>query len=77
MTRVEAEAEARRRNAAPDVEGFWLARRVSGEDWEVVHADAPGFRLQRPTGAHVESKPKPPEPDDPRKGIGRNIPGYG
>ena len=78
MTRAEAESEARRRNALPDAEpGFWIARRVDGEAWSVVHADAPGLRVTRPTGAHVESKPKPPEPDDPRSGLPRNVPGYG
>ena len=76
MTRKEAEAEARRLNAEPEGKGFWVAQRVKDDVWRVVHADAPGFKQLRATGVHVESKPKPPEPADPRPGAARDVPGY-
>lgn len=77
MTHAEADAEVRRRNDDPSEEGFWVAQRVEGDEWRAVHADAPGFKRIRATGTHAESKPRPPEPEDPRSGLGRNIPGYG
>ena len=76
MTRAEAEDEARRRNADPEATGFWVARRRDGDEWDIVHATAPGLKPTRATGTHAESRPKPPEPSDPRPGVARDLPGY-
>jgi hypothetical protein len=78
MQRDEAQAEAAGRNAAGPRGGLWAARRVEGEDdaWQVVRLVAPGLKDSAPTGAHVESRPRP-EADDPRSGPLRDIPPYG
>src|SRR3954469_15179803 len=77
MTRAEAEAEAARRNAKADAAGVWAAQRTPDDNWQVVHLVGGGIGRTRPTGAHVESKPKPTEPSDPRPAISPNIPPYG
>lgn len=75
MTRDEAEAEALLRRTL-DGAG-WLARRAVDGSWDVVRLSVPGLPLQRPSGAHVESRPKPPQADDPRPAGWRNVPPYG
>jgi hypothetical protein len=78
MTRAEADAEVRRRNDEASGPGLWAAQRDGdSEDWRVVHLVGGGLQRTKPTGAHVESKPKPPEPADPRPAIFQNVPPYG
>ena len=77
MTEAEAQVEAARRNADSDQPGFWAAQAADGDGWRVVHVAAPGLRHSAPTGSHVESRPKPEEPPDPRPAIFQNIPPYG
>lgn len=77
MNREEASAEAVRRNAAGPRGGLWAARQADGEAWEVVRFVAPGLDDSAPTGAHVESRPRPEQPDDPRSGPLRDVPPYG
>jgi hypothetical protein len=77
MTRAEAEAEAARRNAAPGTAGVWAVQHTPEDKWRVVHLVGGGLGRTKPTGAHVESKPKPPEPSDPRPAIFQNVPPYG
>jgi len=77
MTRAEAQAEAVRRNAQPEASGVWAAQRTPDDDWRVVRLVGGGLRRTRPTGAHVESRPEPAEPSDPRPAIFQNIPPYG
>lgn len=76
MTREEAERQARLRREQDG--GAWLVREIAeGGDFEVVQIKAPGLVTSRPSGAHVESKPKPSQPDDPRTAFTQNIPPYG
>ena len=77
MTRAEAEAEAARRNRVGDEPGIWAAQHTADDDWRVVHLVGAGLGPRKPTGAHVESRPKPEDPPDPRPAIFQNIPPYG
>src|SRR4051794_1148466 len=77
MTREEAETEARRLAAdhADRASHRWIARERSEGSWEVVKVKMPpGMRVD-PVKATVETKPKPPQPDDPRTPYERNIGG--
>jgi len=79
MSREEAEAEAGRLSAEhPERDRHhWLARERDG-DWEVVRIPLPPGQRIDPLKATVETKPKPPEPDDPRTSFDRNVGGpYG
>jgi hypothetical protein len=78
MTRDEAQEDAARRNAAGPRGGLWAARPLEGDEgaWQVVRLVAPGLSDGGPTGALVESRPRP-EADDPRSGPLRDIPPYG
>jgi hypothetical protein len=78
MTETEAREEARRRDAESAEAGFWTARRTDaeGDEWQLVRVSGEGLARPRPSGAHVESKPKPPAPDDPRPALFRNVPPY-
>jgi hypothetical protein len=75
MTETEARTEAGRRNGEAAETGLWTVQRAQDDEWRLVHVK--GLGRTRPTGAHVESKPKPPQPDDPRPGIFQNLPPYG
>jgi hypothetical protein len=78
MTRDEATAEAKRLTAEhPDRETHtWIAREASA-GWEIVKVRVPGGVRRDPLKATTEAKPKPPDADDPRPAIFRNIPPYG
>ena len=55
----------------------WLVRQDRLGDWSVVKVRLPeGVKID-PLTATVEAKPRPPEADDPRPAIFRNIPPYG
>jgi len=77
MTRDEAIHRAGELNdeRAPGDEVHWLAREAQ-DGWGVVRVRAPGLGDNRPTGAHVESRPRP-DAADPRPANVRNIPPYG
>lgn len=77
MTRDEAQAECRRLAAEhPDrATHSWLARECADGDWTVVKIGAVGAR---PLGTREESKPRPPQADDPRPALWRDVGGpYG
>jgi hypothetical protein len=68
MTRGEANAEARRRNAQlPDgSDARWLPRKGRDADWTVIRAWIPGGANRRPRGEAVHPPPAPPRPDPPQ-----------
>jgi hypothetical protein len=73
MTREEAEAAVAARKAEHPGDA-WLAR-DRGDTWEVVRLPGLG---RKPSKETVEAKPKPPQADDPRSALERNIGGpYG
>ena len=79
MDRAAAEDEARRLAAEhPDRQTHrWVARERAAGAWEVVKLKMPpGMRVD-PVTATVETKPKPPQPEDPRSPGTRNLPGTG
>jgi hypothetical protein len=76
MTREEADARAAALNADPAATDHWLVRKGAAEAWEVVRLRGPGLRATRPSGAHVESRPRPEQPD-PRPGPFRDAPPFG
>ncbi|TMK64928.1 MAG: hypothetical protein E6G53_06900 [Actinobacteria bacterium] len=44
---------------------------------ERVRPRIPGLPPREPLKATTEAKPKPPQPDDPRTSVFRNVPPYG
>lgn len=68
------EAEERCRELERDSDTAWMAFPAAGR-WSVVGTNLP--RQETPRGSTTESKPRPPQPDDPRSGLGRDVPGYG
>jgi hypothetical protein len=68
------EAEARCRELERETGSTWLAYPAEGR-WRIAGTNLP--RQAPPGGTASESKPKPPEPDDPRSGPGRDLPGTG
>ena len=76
MTRDEASTRAAQLNAErPEGDAKrWMARKAEAETWEVVQVTVPGFRPPHPLKATVESKPRPPQADDPRPSAFRNAP---
>jgi hypothetical protein len=77
MTREEALAEARRLSEEhPDrATHSWIPRKVADGEWTVAKLGVPA---PRPTGTRQESKPKPPQADDPRPAFWRDVGGpYG
>ncbi len=68
------EAEERCRELERDSDTAWMAYPAEGR-WRVVGTNLP--RQQAPEGSSTESRPRPSEPEDPRSGPGRNVPGYG
>jgi hypothetical protein len=73
FTREDAEAlVATRRGAQP--EDGWIAHERDGS-WEVVRLPGMG---RGPTTTTSEAKPRPPQADDPRPGLWRDVGGpYG
>lgn len=71
MTRKQAERE-RDRLAAERPDSTWIVYEAEPGNWGIAKVP---LRPQTPTGARVESKPKPPEPDDTRSAMQRNIGG--
>jgi hypothetical protein len=77
MTRDEATARATSLNESASADEHWLVKETAPGEWEVVRLSGPGLASARPSGAHVESRPKPEEPADPRPAIFQNIPPFG
>jgi hypothetical protein len=71
-TRAEAEEYCRERER-DDPGGSWLAFEADGR-WTAVRTDLP--RQENPSGAATESKPKPPQADDPRSAPSRDAGPY-
>ena len=76
MTRSEAESNAARLNRDRPADGPWAPRPRPAGEWEVVRLVIPGLDRTRPTAAHVESRPRPSEPPDPRPAPLRNVPPF-
>jgi hypothetical protein len=77
VTREEALLEAKRlAEEHPErATHRWVPRKGEEGGWEVVKVKLPpGMRVD-PVKATVETKPRPPEPDDPRTPYDRNIGG--
>ena len=73
MTREEAEAAVAAKKKEQPGDG-WIARERDGS-WDVVRLPGLGRGAMKET---VEAKPKPPQADDPRSALERNIGGpYG
>jgi len=52
-----------------------MARPDDAGDWSVVKVGIPAGSRVDPLKATTEAKPKPPQPEDPRSAMSRNIPG--
>jgi hypothetical protein len=77
MTREQAIAECSRlaREHPDRATHSWLPRELAAGEWAVVRVGVPG---QRPLGSLTEAKPRPPQPDDVRPALWRNVGGpYG
>ena len=77
MTREEALAECRRLAAEhPDrATHSWIVRERGDGEWAVVKVGVPATR---PHGTLEEAKPRPPQADDPRPSVWRDVGGpYG
>jgi hypothetical protein len=77
MTRQEAVAEARRlAEEHPDrATHSWIPRQAADGEWTVAKL---GIPPTRPSGTTQESKPRPPQADDPRPAMWRDVGGpYG
>jgi hypothetical protein len=74
MTREQAMAEvARLGREHPDrVTHSWMARETTPGDWKVVKVGVP---TSIPLGSTQESKPRPPQADDPRPPMWRDVGG--
>jgi hypothetical protein len=76
MTRDEAEREAERLSQEhPERASYrWFAREVRGI-WSVVRVSLPHDHAAETLRPMVESKPRPPQPDDPRPNTWRDLGG--
>jgi hypothetical protein len=77
MTRDEALAECRRlaEEHADRATHSWIARESRDGEWTVVKLNVPA---KRPLGTLEEAKPRPPQADDPRPALWRDVGGpYG
>jgi hypothetical protein len=77
MTHDEALAEIRRLSAEhPDkATHSWLPRELADGEWTVVKVGVP---TRRPLGTTQEAKPRPPQAEDPRPALWRDVGGpYG
>jgi hypothetical protein len=79
MTRAEAEREAKRlADEHQDGQHVWLPREGSDGSWAVAKVRLPQNVRRTPIKATTEAKPKPPQADDPRPAMWRDVGGpYG
>ncbi len=77
MTRAEAEQERDRltREHPDRATHRWMARADDAGDWSVVKVGIPPTGRVDPLKATTESKPRPPQADDPRSAYDRNVGG--
>jgi hypothetical protein len=77
MTRAEAEERARRLQAeSPERDTHRFIARPDGEDgWEVVRVELPRHLGHEDLTPTVAASPRPSQPDDPRTGHERRVPG--
>lgn len=68
-----ADAEARCRELERDSDSTWIAYPAEGR-WRIAETNLPP--QTSPEGSASESKPRPPDADDPRSGGARDVPGY-
>jgi hypothetical protein len=75
VTREEAEREAAKLSEQhPERETHaWFARQDATGEWSVVKVRMPGSQIHGK--ATVEAKPKPPQADDPRPAMWRDVGG--
>ena len=73
---AEQRAEQLRREHPDRLTHTWMARGSADGGWEVVKVRLPGLRTA-PLKASIESRPRPPQPDDPRPSTFRNVPPFG
>ena len=76
VTREEAErlAEQRSTEGGDAATHQWIAREAGDGEWAVVKVPLPKRQATRPV---VESAERPPQPDDVRTPLQRNVPPYG
>ena len=77
MTREEAELQCQdltRDHPERDTH-IWLPREERTGDWSVIKVRLPGGLRRDPTKATIEAKPKPPQADDPRPPMFRDVGG--
>ena len=67
------EAEARCRELEKESGSTWLAYPAEGR-WRIAGTNLP--RQKAPDSTASESKPRPPDADDPRNSGQRDVPGY-
>jgi hypothetical protein len=74
MTRDEAISECGRlaREHPERATHSWLPRELAAGEWAVVKVGVPG---QGPLGTMTEAKPRPPQADDPRPAMWRDVGG--
>ena len=74
MTRDEAMTEATRlgREHPDRTTHSWMARETAPGDWKVVRVGLPS---RIPLGSTQEAKPRPPQADDPRPPMWRDVGG--
>jgi len=72
-SREEAEAFCREREGE-EPDASWLAWQGEDGRWTAARTNLP--RHEDPRGTATEAKPRPPEGDDPRTGLARDVPPY-
>lgn len=79
MTRAEAQQVCERltREHPDRATHVWIAREDAADGWSVAKVQLPPGFKRDPLRASVETKPRPPQADDPRSAISRNVPPYG
>lgn len=77
MTRDEAVAKCAQLKAEHEERGThkWIPRETAEGAWEVAKISIPAALARGTLKETVESKPKPPQADDPRQAHQRNTPG--
>jgi hypothetical protein len=78
VRRDEAEAECRRLAAEHPARAthHWLPKADGDGGWVVVRAPMPAGTRVDPLRTAIETKPKPPQADDPRSAFERDTGGY-
>lgn len=76
MTHDEAEHMAKRLMEEHETGRYaWLPKEAHDGSWSVVKAQLPEHLRRTPAKATIEAKPKPPQADDPRPAMWRDVGG--